>query len=755
MGSDAKPPPNRDSLGAAALLEVERLCNRFESAIRAGTPPDWNNVLEQAAPSIRPRLFRELLLIEAAYRPAESRPALGAALKARFPGYAVMVDGVLAELSAGEEATPPATGRPTTAPAAPPPHAGDDVSRPPNGAAEEMRVSQHVQDAFRAVDALRAADPLRAAGPFGGLGPIGATVGPYRIVEPLGAGGMGDVFKAFHPFMKRYVALKVIRAEHFGSPEAALRFRREIQAAAQLEHPNIIRAYDAGDAGGFFYLAMELAEGHDLARQLAREGPLSAERACDVIRQAALGLAHAHQCGLVHRDIKPANLFLTSAGVVKVLDLGLARSLTEEELRAGAPDGSSAAAALTRSGVVMGTPDFMAPEQAYDSRLADARSDVYSLGCTFYQLLTGRAPFASHADVYRKLQAHQRFPPDNPLGRLRPDLPAGLSVLVRTMMAKRPEHRFSTMQRVAEALATYAGGSDAPVLRSRPAPPPIREAPDALEADIWEPIAAAAPGPTPTPETVDFEPRPETVSGTGAPAATPRSRAVLGYSLAEEIKQAQALADAHTAANRTRRAAALEEVMRRHVEGGNFLDAYDTAAAITELQPGHAEAAELLRYLRPRLRRELAGRAVGHGAYVLSMAIFMGAAMTLPSLGAVWLAFWLLDSWNNVFVTIAGIGLKLAAGAWLFGLALTGFALAAHKRWLRSTGGTAAYLQEGLAVAGVFGGAAAMCWADWPLALALLGLGFAIILAAHFITPGGMPFNATDDVKPVADGLAR
>src|SRR5262249_32836498 len=205
----------------------------------------------------------------------------------------------------------------------------------------------------------------------------------YEVLQLLGQGGMGAVYKARHKVMDRVVALKVINATLLGSNSSVERFHREVKAAAKLHHPNIVTAHDAGQAGNTHFLVMEFVEGTDLGKYVAQKGPLPVAHACHFIRQAALGLQHAHEHGMVHRDIKPSNLMLTAKGVVKVMDFGLAR-LTQE---------GAGSAGLTGENVVMGTADYIAPEQAQDAHKADIRADIYSLGCALYHLLAGRPPF--------------------------------------------------------------------------------------------------------------------------------------------------------------------------------------------------------------------------------------------------------------------------------------------------------------------------------------------------------------------------
>jgi serine/threonine protein kinase/tetratricopeptide (TPR) repeat protein len=269
----------------------------------------------------------------------------------------------------------------------------------------------------------------------------------YEILECLGEGGMGQVYKARHLRLDRIVALKLIHPERLAQPDAIQRFYREARAAARLAHPHLVTVYDVDEIDGIHFLAMEYIEGSDLGRRVKEHGPLPAERACDYIRQAALGLQHIHERGMVHRDIKPSNLFLTSNGaLVKVLDLGLARLKQ--------PDASNPTwAELTQTGVVMGTPAFLAPEQARDSRRVDIRSDIYSLGCTFYYLLTGRLPFTG-AGMAEIVVQHQLDEPE-PIEKIRSDVPAGVASVLRKIMAKRPEDRYQTPAEVAAALAPF------------------------------------------------------------------------------------------------------------------------------------------------------------------------------------------------------------------------------------------------------------------------------------------------------------
>jgi serine/threonine-protein kinase len=276
------------------------------------------------------------------------------------------------------------------------------------------------------------------------------TLGPYRLLEKLGEGGMGQVYKAMHVAMHRVVALKVIRSEMVAEPRALKRFRREVQAAAQLSHPNIVTVFDAAEIGSTCFLAMEYIDGADLTDLAHQRGPLPVEAACDYIRQAAAGLQHAHDRGFIHRDIKPANLLVTRApraGVVKILDMGLARP-ANVNLNAALNQSS-----LTVEGTVVGTPDFMSPEQAKNSRTMDHRADLYSLGCTLYYVLTGQPPFPN-GNAMEKLFKHQLEEPPA-VESVRKDLPRGLAAVVRKMMAKSPDDRHQSGNKVAAALAPF------------------------------------------------------------------------------------------------------------------------------------------------------------------------------------------------------------------------------------------------------------------------------------------------------------
>ena len=290
------------------------------------------------------------------------------------------------------------------------------------------------------------------------------VLGVYVLLDKLGEGGMGAVYRALHTRLKAVRAVKIIRPDAITSRRAIDRFYRESQAVAKLKHPNIILAHDANEDGDRHYFVMEYTPGRDLARLLRERGRLPVAEACEYIRQAALGLQHAHEQGMVHRDIKPSNLLLaTEEKLVKILDLGLAR------LREAATE-SQDADPITPNGMLMGTPDYMAPEQAENSSGVDIRADIYSLGCSLYQLLTGSVPFAG-GSLADKLRRHYCEEPPR-LATVRSDAPPGLAAVVAKMMAKTPQQRYQTPAEVAEALRPFsaltgdAAPSHSPLTRS-------------------------------------------------------------------------------------------------------------------------------------------------------------------------------------------------------------------------------------------------------------------------------------------------
>jgi serine/threonine protein kinase/putative intracellular protease/amidase len=271
----------------------------------------------------------------------------------------------------------------------------------------------------------------------------------YKVLERIGEGGMGVVYRAEHRVMGRVVALKVLNTGVTSNPIAVERFRREVRLASRLNHANIVTAYDADEAGGLHFLVMEFVDGMSLEKLVRTRGPLPVALACECARQTAIGLQHAHEKGMIHRDIKPHNLMLTGHGQVKILDFGLAC------VAANAVDPASVTAqAITQPHTLLGTPDFLSPEQARSAGALDVRSDLYSLGCTLYFLLTGHPPYGG-SGAYAKMIAHVKEPiPD--LLAARPDAPPALAALLRQLMAKSPYDRYQTPTELAEALLPFS-----------------------------------------------------------------------------------------------------------------------------------------------------------------------------------------------------------------------------------------------------------------------------------------------------------
>lgn len=335
----------------------------------------------------------------------------------------------------------------------------------------------------------------------------GLRLGPYILVDLIGEGGMGRVFRAYHTRLGRDVALKVIRSDKVAKPAVVQRFHQEIQAVAQLSHPNVVLALDADEVNGTHFYAMEFVDGTDLTRLVRNHGPLPVQSACDYIRQAAIGLQHAADMGLVHRDVKPSNLMVTPQGLVKVLDLGLAM-LKETP-------GGEAANRVTQDGLLIGTPDFLAPEQAQNPTGVDSRADVYSLGATLFYLLTGKVPYEG-SNATEKLLKHITEPPPN-LAEHRSDAPPELSGVIAHLMAKQPDDRPPSPAYAAAALGPYcppSAGQPYPgmypgqfpgQMPGMPAPlPPTYTAvqapaapPAAQPANSGQPFPAAAPAPAP------------------------------------------------------------------------------------------------------------------------------------------------------------------------------------------------------------------------------------------------------------------
>lgn len=274
------------------------------------------------------------------------------------------------------------------------------------------------------------------------------VVGRYVILDRLGVGAMGRVYRARHRLMGRQVALKFIASRFQGRPGAAARFLREIRLIGRLDHPNIVRALDADRVGDVPYIVMEYVRGRDLGRLLQERGPLPAAEVASLAAQAALALDHAHRRGVVHRDVKPSNLLLADDGVLRLLDLGLATLLDHDD------DDQEPFA--TAAGVAVGTIEYMSPEQAA-GRPVDGRSDLYSLGCAMYHLLTGQVPFPEGSRVERLARRIREQPA--PAAGLRPDLPPDLTAVLDRLLAIDPEARFATASDAAATLRALASAT--------------------------------------------------------------------------------------------------------------------------------------------------------------------------------------------------------------------------------------------------------------------------------------------------------
>jgi serine/threonine protein kinase len=295
----------------------------------------------------------------------------------------------------------------------------------------------------------------------------GYTIGKYRILERIGSGGHSNVYLGEHLVVKRRVAIKVLPLAHAQNPAALARFYREARATGALDHPNLVKAHDIDCDNGLHFLVMDYVDGSSLQQIVSRFGPLSVERSAYYICQAALGLQAAHTAGLVHRDVKPANILLDRRGVIRVLDLGLARFYSDNE---------DPLTLKYESNNVLGTADYVAPEQALNSHDVDIRADIYSLGATFYFLLTGQ-PLFPEGHITHKLIWHQTKQP-TPVRQLRPEIPPKLAAVVERCIEKDPDRRYQMPAEVVEALKPWTG---------KPLPPPCDE-----EMPSLSPAARAA-----------------------------------------------------------------------------------------------------------------------------------------------------------------------------------------------------------------------------------------------------------------------
>jgi len=314
--------------------------------------------------------------------------------------------------------------------------------------------------------------------------------GQFRILQKIGTGGMGSVYRAAQPAMNREVAIKILHPKLAGRKDLTSRFRREARAMSQLTHPNTVRVFMYGelDDDGSLYIVMEMLEGRNLNQRVRREGPMPPSKAIPILTQVCGALQEAHEMGIVHRDLKPENIFLSTQGGIadfpKVLDFGLAK-VTERQMQPGS-------VILTQEGMVFGTPEFMSPEQA-QGRTLDARSDIYSLAVILYEVLTGKLPF----DAKTPMEYIQKHVTEAiiPLSQRRPELklPVELDGVLEKALAKNPQHRYQSAAEFAEALRPFGGGDERMPASSSPMMSPSAHVP----ISAGSPLAPAKQGPTP------------------------------------------------------------------------------------------------------------------------------------------------------------------------------------------------------------------------------------------------------------------
>jgi len=420
------PQVSSDSPSVSALLAIDKICRQFEAELEAGRKPQIEDFLGETPEPQRGQLRHELETIQREHGQKSERHVT----------LAQFVQNLVASGLMNEDQVQTVL------------HEQPPNQRPQSG--DELAKLLHRQGRLTRFQAQAVYQGKTR----------GLVLGNYVLLDKLGRGGMGQVFRARHRRMGRVVALKMLPPKEMRSQDAVRRFRREVKAAARLSHANIVATHDANEAEGIHFLVMECVEGQDLASLVKQQGPLDVATAVDYVLQAAQGLDYAHRQGVVHRDIKPANILIDEQGVIKVLDMGLARVETPAE----------GEHSLTHSGQVMGTLDYMSPEQALDTRHVDGRTDIYSLGCTLYYLLTGRPPYGGDT-MTKKILAHR----ENPIPSLRevcPEAPEALAVIFAQMLAKDFEQRQASMAEVIEqlnAMRAELSNVPAPAARTEPA----------------------------------------------------------------------------------------------------------------------------------------------------------------------------------------------------------------------------------------------------------------------------------------------
>lgn len=314
---------------------------------------------------------------------------------------------------------------------------------------------------------------------FLGNKPHGLVVGRYVIVDRLGSGSMGRVYKAHHQMMERFVALKIIAPEIVTNERVVARFQREMRLVGRLDHPNVIRAFDADQINRLLYIVMEYVQGESLAQKI-RRGLIPPAEMVEYATQAALGLGHAHAQGIVHRDVKPSNLLLTEEGQIKVLDLGLGVLVESDD-----------ASFATADGIAVGTVDYMSPEQACGKEV-DGRSDLFSLGCSMYYLMAGRMPFPGESPIERMGKRLNGRPV--PITDVKPDTPPALVRVLDRLLANKPADRFQSAEETAEALqAVNRPKPRAAAVRVEPKPTPVAPGPAPVEVKPAPAVSVPAP----------------------------------------------------------------------------------------------------------------------------------------------------------------------------------------------------------------------------------------------------------------------
>lgn len=406
---DAQPPRLSD--------QIDLVCDQFETGLRNETSPRIEEMLQRVQDGDRSQVLRRLIAVEIAFDQALGKTVDFSTYLTRFPEVESAIHVIRAQFELNSlrvESSPV-------------------VADGENNETGAQRPTQ-----FEDVTTVTFKSQLTQG------------IGNYQLLERIGRGGGGEVYAARHIRLERRDAVKLLAAKDAGDTNVRKRFLREMLSIGRLKHPHIVQAYDAGEVDGVLYLAMELVEGPNVDLFAQRISRMEIADACEIVRQAAVGLQHIHEHGLVHRDLKPSNLLLSSSGV-KIADLGLAL------LRSSEPTDDR----LTGTFVVMGTADYIAPEQAENARDVDIRADLYSLGCTLYRLLSGQAPFAylGRGMVLDKLRAHI-YDPAPDIRTQRPDISKQLLAILEKLLAKNREERFSQPLELVEALAPYCGGAD-------------------------------------------------------------------------------------------------------------------------------------------------------------------------------------------------------------------------------------------------------------------------------------------------------